>query len=243
MNAVIVEGFDRICARACKAAPATLRLTTTMQRFKNWQLFAICVGVWGTTWHAITYQLSDLAPEFGVALRFAIAGCDGARVCALARPAHSLSAPRRTRHSPCKAASSTACRMSASITPSVSSPRAWSRSATRPRRCSPGWAPQPCSASRSARASSSAACSGWPGVALIFWPEIVGRPTGERGTLGALFTVASVLLSAVGSLVASRNRQLGVPLLPAMGFGMLYGAGSGHRRAAAGPAVSCCRAQ
>ena len=45
-----------------------------MGRFKNWQLFAICVVVWGTTWHAITYQLSDLAPEFGVALRFAIAG-------------------------------------------------------------------------------------------------------------------------------------------------------------------------
>ena len=46
----------------------------------------------------------------------------------------------------------------------------------------------------------------------------------RQGTWGALFTVASVLLSAVGSLAASRNRQRGVPLLPAMGFGMLYGA-------------------
>ena len=25
-----------------------------MSRFKTWQLFAICVVVWGTTWHAIT---------------------------------------------------------------------------------------------------------------------------------------------------------------------------------------------
>jgi len=33
-----------------------------------------------------------------------------------------------------------------------------------------------------------------------------------------------VLLSAVGSLVASRNRRRGVALLPAMGFGMVYGA-------------------
>jgi drug/metabolite transporter (DMT)-like permease len=33
-----------------------------------------------------------------------------------------------------------------------------------------------------------------------------------------------VLLSAIGSLSASRNRSLGVPLLPAMGYGMLYGA-------------------
>ena len=45
-----------------------------MHRFKTWQLLAGCVLIWGTTWHAITYQLSDLAPEFGVAIRFLIAG-------------------------------------------------------------------------------------------------------------------------------------------------------------------------
>ena len=42
-----------------------------MQRFKTWQLFAICVLVWGTTWHAITYQLGEFPAEVGVALRFA----------------------------------------------------------------------------------------------------------------------------------------------------------------------------
>src|SRR5678815_5296093 len=45
-----------------------------MGRLRAWQLFAICVVVWGTTWHAITYQLSDFPAELGVALRFAIAG-------------------------------------------------------------------------------------------------------------------------------------------------------------------------
>ncbi len=65
---------------------------------------------------------------------------------------------------------------------------------------------------------------GLAGVALIFWPEIVRPAAGSDSTLGLVFTVASVLLSAVGSLSASRNRELGVPLLPAMGFGMLYGA-------------------
>src|SRR4051794_718653 len=44
-----------------------------MQRLRTWQLFAICVLVWGTTWHAITYQLSGFPAEFGVALRFALA--------------------------------------------------------------------------------------------------------------------------------------------------------------------------
>jgi drug/metabolite transporter (DMT)-like permease len=38
--------------------------------------------------------------------------------------------------------------------------------------------------------------------------------------------VASVVLSAVGSLTASRNRLHGLPLWPSLGFGMLYGAGS-----------------
>ena len=42
--------------------------------------------------------------------------------------------------------------------------------------------------------------------------------------LGALFTVASVLLSSVGALAASRNRLHGLPFWPALGFGMLYGA-------------------
>ena len=62
------------------------------------------------------------------------------------------------------------------------------------------------------------------GVVVIFWTEITRASGGERAALGALLTVASVLLSAVGSLVASRNRRRGVALLPAMGFGMLYGA-------------------
>jgi hypothetical protein len=34
----------------------------------------------------------------------------------------------------------------------------------------------------------------------------------------------TVLLSAVGSLAASRNRSRGLPFWPALGFGMLYGA-------------------
>jgi drug/metabolite transporter (DMT)-like permease len=59
---------------------------------------------------------------------------------------------------------------------------------------------------------------------LIFWPEFA-RAAGSRGTaLGAAFTTGSVLLSAVGSLAASRNRVNGLPFWPALGFGMLYGA-------------------
>jgi drug/metabolite transporter (DMT)-like permease len=65
---------------------------------------------------------------------------------------------------------------------------------------------------------------GLAGVALIFWPEFRKTTGGHETLLGALFTVASVLLSAVGSLTASRNRSHGLPFWPALGYGMLYGA-------------------
>ena len=52
-----------------------------MHRFKTWQLFAICVVVWGTTWHAITYQLNDFSAEAGVAVRFALAGAGVLALC------------------------------------------------------------------------------------------------------------------------------------------------------------------
>ena len=45
-----------------------------MQRFATWQLLAVCVLVWGTTWYAITFQIGELAPEVGVAFRFGLAG-------------------------------------------------------------------------------------------------------------------------------------------------------------------------
>mgnify|MGYP000617871163 CR=1 FL=1 len=33
-----------------------------MHRLKNWQLFAICVLTWGTTWFAITFQVGLMPP-------------------------------------------------------------------------------------------------------------------------------------------------------------------------------------
>ncbi len=65
---------------------------------------------------------------------------------------------------------------------------------------------------------------GVAGVALIFWPEFGKARIGSAVALGAGLTAVSVLLSAIGSLAASRNRARGMPLWPAMGFGMLYGA-------------------
>jgi drug/metabolite transporter (DMT)-like permease len=65
---------------------------------------------------------------------------------------------------------------------------------------------------------------GVAGVAAMFWPELARPGGGGQARLGATLTIAAVLLSAVGSLTASRNRARGVPLLPAIAYGMLYGA-------------------
>jgi drug/metabolite transporter (DMT)-like permease len=65
---------------------------------------------------------------------------------------------------------------------------------------------------------------GLAGVALIFWPELTRTRANFNTLLGAAFIVGSVLLSAVGSLTASRNRLHGLPFWPSLGYGMLYGA-------------------
>ncbi len=208
-----------------------LRLTAPCSGFKTWQLFAGCVLIWGTTWHAITYQLSDLAPEFGVAVRYRHRRRQRRRLRALARRAAALSA-RRPRLA--GAAGRLSLRRLLRLRLSrraLRAPRAWSRSATRPRRCSTAWARRRCSASPSAAASSSAACSGWPASPSCSGRRSRGPTGGERGTLGLVFTVASVLLSAIGSLTASRNRALGVPLLAGDGLRhALRRRGGGDRR-------------
>jgi drug/metabolite transporter (DMT)-like permease len=64
---------------------------------------------------------------------------------------------------------------------------------------------------------------GMVGIALVFWPEFT-RLQGDRDTaLGALYTVAAVILSAFGAIVAQRNQQAHLPLWQTMAWGMLYG--------------------
>lgn len=53
-----------------------------MSRLKTWQLFALCVLTWATTWHAIPDQIAELAPEAGVAWRFGLNGALVVIACA-----------------------------------------------------------------------------------------------------------------------------------------------------------------
>jgi drug/metabolite transporter (DMT)-like permease len=193
-----------------------------LHRFKTWQLFAVCVIVWGTTWHAITYQLSFPA-ELGVALRFALAGAAVLLVC--------RARGETLRFSPAMHAALAAQGV---FLYGVSYVCVYHAERFIPSGLvAVGYSASPLLTGFGAAVLFGAALRrrfivggvlGLAGVALIFWPEIVRPSRGGDAVWGAVFTVASVLLSTVGSLVASRNRVRGMPLFPALGFGMLYGA-------------------
>ena len=64
---------------------------------------------------------------------------------------------------------------------------------------------------------------GMVGIALVFYPEFA-RLQGDRDTaLGALHTIAAVLVSALGAMVAHRTQQDELPLWQTMAWGMFYG--------------------
>jgi drug/metabolite transporter (DMT)-like permease len=192
-------------------------------RMPSWQLFAIAVVIWGTTWHAILYQLALTSPEVGVTWRFALAGLmalafsawRGDRVNCSARE-HGLLAFQGVfmyclayvavyhaeRHVPTGLVA-----VGYSASPLVNGIGAWLL-----------WR-QPVSARF---LGGGVLCI--VGVTLIFLPEF-GRVSDSDATLrGALFTLAAVLMSSVGSLAASRNARHRLPFWAAIGWGMLYGA-------------------
>ena len=195
----------------------------SQHRLPSWQLFVIAVAIWGTTWHAILYQLAYLPAEAGVALRFALAGVLALAIAAW-RGDRLRCSPRQharialqgvfmyslaylcvyhaEKHVP-----SGLVAVGYSVSPLVNGIGArllW-RSALTLRFVIGG-----------------VLCVA--GVALIFAPEFAQVSAGGATLRGALFTIGAVLLSAVGSLLASRNATHKLPFWPAMGWGMLYSA-------------------
>ncbi len=194
-----------------------------MNRVRSWQLFAICVLTWGTTWHAITYQIGHTSPEVGVALRFALAGVTIVLICLLRR------APLR-----CSWRDHALLALQGVFMYGVSYVCVYHAERHLPSGLvAVGYSASPLITGLGAQALFGIAVSrrfvaggslGLLGVALMFWPQFGKAAGGASTALGAVLTVASVLLSGVGSLAASRNSPRGLPFWPALGFGMLYGA-------------------
>ncbi|MBT9489298.1 MAG: DMT family transporter [Rubrivivax sp.] len=194
-----------------------------MTRLPAWQLFALAVLIWGTTWHAITYQLGGTPPEWGVALRFslaaavvlAFAGWRGERLRYGLR-AHGLLALQGVfmyglayvcvYHAELHVPSGLVA-VGYSASPVLMGLGGWAlwRTPVGARFLLGG-------------------VLGVAGVALIFWPELADMGARPSAGLGLLFTVGAVLLSAVGALAASRNAKAGLPFWPALGWGLAWGA-------------------
>lgn len=194
-----------------------------MNRLATWQLFALCVLVWGTTWYAITWQIAELAPEFGVALRFALAGATILAFAAWRGERLRFGAREHARFA-----------LQGAFMYGVSYVCVYhAEQHVVSGLVAVGYSASPLIVSLGARAAFGSPLSarflaggliGLLGVTLIFWPELARAPAGGSTALGALFTVGAVLLSAVGSLSASRNRHHRLPFWPALGLGMLWGA-------------------
>jgi drug/metabolite transporter (DMT)-like permease len=194
-----------------------------MQRLKNWQLFWICVLTWGTTWYAITFQIGHVAPEVGVALRFALAGAVVLGLCA----GNGMQLRFNIRDHALLA-------LQGSFLYGVSYVCVYhAERHVVSGLVAVGYSASPLVTGLGAHALFGLRVTarfllggvlGLIGVALMFWPEFGRTGNNANAALGALFTVVAVLLSAVGSLAASRNRSRGLPFWPALGYGMLYGA-------------------
>jgi drug/metabolite transporter (DMT)-like permease len=61
------------------------------------------------------------------------------------------------------------------------------------------------------------------GITLVFWPEFAKMQNDRDTALGALYTAAAVIVSALGAMAAHRNNDAHLPMWQTMAWGMLYG--------------------
>jgi len=191
-----------------------------MQRFKSWQLFAVCVLAWGTTWYAILYQVDVAAPEIGVACRFGLAGSMVLAWCGW------RGLPLRFTPRECGWIA-----LQGAFMYSLSYLCVYHAESRLPSGLvAVGYSASPLVNGLGALALFGLALTrrfvvggvlGLCGVALIYAPQwnVSG---GASVVAGAIFTVGAVLLSSAGNLTAMRNRAL--PFWPVLGLGMLTSA-------------------
>ncbi len=189
----------------------------------NLQLFAACVAIWGSTWLAIKFQLGVVAPEASVAYRFLLASLLLFAYCR----ARGLSL-RFSRRDQAWIVLQGLLMFGASYVFVYFAEQHLASGLV-----AVGYSASPLlgmlglrlffgtpMTARVATGSLLGIC----GIALVFAPEIA-RAGVSAPPLGIVFTVLSVVLSSLGSLVAHRNHDRGIPIWQNMAFGMLYGAG------------------
>lgn len=185
-------------------------------------LFFGCVAIWGTTWLAITFQLGAVAPEVSVAYRFLLAAILIAGYCRLRGLSLGYSAAEHL--------ALAALGLSMYSVGYICVYRAELHVVSG--LVAVAYSASPLLAMLGMRLVFGQPMSwrvgvgsvlGILGIALVFWPEF-GQLRGQRDmALGSAYTVAAVVISTIGSLVAHRNHQRRLTGWPSMAWSMGYG--------------------
>lgn len=193
-----------------------------MNAFSNFQLFATCVAIWGTTWLAITFQLGSVAPEISVGYRFVIASAAMFAYCRWRglNLRHTL----RQHVELLFFGASMFCISYVLVyyaeTYIVSGVVAVAYSAG------------PMINMLMARVLFSTpmtsrvvtgAIFGIMGIVCVFWHEFSALSASRSAELGATFAILAVLFSSVGSMLATRMHGAGNSTWSNMAWGMFYG--------------------
>jgi drug/metabolite transporter (DMT)-like permease len=186
-------------------------------------LFLTATVVWGSTWLAIKYQLGNVAPEWSVAYRYALAAALIAAWCAMTGRSLRFSARNHVfllalgvtmfglnyicvYWAEGYVASGLVAVVFATIVFMI--PVGMRIAFGTP---------------LSAR-TFVAATLGVAGIALLFLPELTAARGGGVVALGVAFALIATFVSALGNLVATRNHDAGIPTFPGTAWGMAYGA-------------------
>ena len=191
-------------------------------RVADLQYFVACVAIWSTTWIAITFQLGTVAPEMSVAYRFLLASALLFAWCLVRRLPLGF---RTSEHAWLALFGLTRFGIGYVFVYYAEQHVVSGLVAV-------GYSASPLlgmlgmrlffAAPMTSRVAT-ASLLGIAGIVVVFYPELA-RLQGSRDTVtGAIFTTLSVLVSALGSMVAYRNQRTGVPLWQGMAWGMFYG--------------------
>jgi drug/metabolite transporter (DMT)-like permease len=187
----------------------------------NLQLFLVSVGIWGSTWLAIKFQLGRVAPEASVFYRFLLGSLFIFAYCGVRRLPLRYSAREHL-----WIALLGVLMFSVSYICVYYAERFVVSGLV-----AVGYSASPLLGALGMRLFFGTPVTarvlagsmlGIAGIALVFWPEFSHLRSDGNTALGALFTVVAVVVSALGAMVAHRNHPH-VPLWQGMAWGMLYG--------------------
>jgi drug/metabolite transporter (DMT)-like permease len=66
-------------------------------------------------------------------------------------------------------------------------------------------------------------CCGITGVALLFWPDLLGFLAGKGSLAGLGLAAVGTACASLGNMVAARNQRSAMALVPVIAWAMLYG--------------------